>query len=292
MTIKHLVFSSGGCNGINMVGVLTKLYEKKFFIRKNIESVYGTSAGAMVLAIWLMDIDKETLYDYIIKRPWHKIYTIKINMIFDLISDKGILDKKFFIDLFSPLLKSKGLTKDITLKEFNIFTEKEYNIFITKVNNLKSIKINHHTHPNLKLIDAIYMSSSIPLIFKPEFFEDSYIIDGAIGAFYPIKPCLDDGALKDEILGVKITRPTIYAIREDDTFLKYISSMLNNLTRISSDNVSSKNEEMGIPNLIVCTVLEADDLELIITTGEKREELLKSGELLAEEFLKSRMKEL
>jgi predicted patatin/cPLA2 family phospholipase len=136
------------------------------------------------------------------------------------------------------------------------------------------------------------MSSSIPLIFKPEFFEDTYIIDGAVGAFYPIKQCLDDGALKDEILGVKIIKPAIFTIRKDDTFLKYINSMICNLTKISSNNVSSENEEIGVPNLIVCKVYEPYDLELIITTEEKREELLKSGEKCAEEFLKGCMKEL
>jgi predicted acylesterase/phospholipase RssA len=289
MTIKHLVFSGAAYNGVDMIGIITKLVDEKFIIRKDIESLYGVSAGSIVLAIWLLDIDKETLYDYIIKRPWHKIYNINIEMLFSLMTDKGILDKKLFVEIFSPLLKSKGLKPNITLGEFYIFTNKEYNLFITKVNNLEPVKINHRTHPDLSLIDAVYMSSSIPLVFKPEFFEGSYVIDGGIGKFFPLKECVNDGANKEEILGVKVTRPGVYTLERDVSLVKYIGSILNNMIRIVSNN-----EELDITNIIICpiSITVEGELELIITTQEKREELLKNGEKCAENFLKCRMEKL
>ena len=73
MTIKHLVLSGGGYNGIDMIAILLKLTSEEFISKDNIESVYGVSAGALSLAIWLLEIENQVLIDYIIKRPWNKI---------------------------------------------------------------------------------------------------------------------------------------------------------------------------------------------------------------------------
>ena len=64
MTIKHIVISGAAYNGIDLVGAITELSEKKYIERKNIESVFGSSAGAIVLAIWLLDVEKSVLYDF------------------------------------------------------------------------------------------------------------------------------------------------------------------------------------------------------------------------------------
>ena len=37
----------------------------------------------------------------------------------------------------------------------------------------------NHILNNLSLIDAIYMSCNIPIIFKPEYYNGSYYIDGS-----------------------------------------------------------------------------------------------------------------
>ena len=90
-------------------------------------------------------------------------------------------------------------------------------------------------------------------------------------------------------MGIKITRPTVYTTGRDASLIKFIGSILNNLII-----TSSKDEEVDIPNILICPIINnsENDLELIITTEEKREELLKHGEKCAEEFLECRMKEL
>jgi predicted acylesterase/phospholipase RssA len=65
--------SGAAYNGIDLVGILTELFENKVFKRDDIKSVYGSSAGAIVLAIWMLGIEKEILFDFIIRKPWNKI---------------------------------------------------------------------------------------------------------------------------------------------------------------------------------------------------------------------------
>ena len=45
---------------------------------------------------------------------------------------------------------------------------------------------NLETTPELKVLEAIYMSSSVPVIFKPIMYKDEYYIDGAFSCRFPI----------------------------------------------------------------------------------------------------------
>ena len=45
--IKHIVINGGGPTGIMCYGALKCLFENKFIQIENIQSVYGTSAGAI-----------------------------------------------------------------------------------------------------------------------------------------------------------------------------------------------------------------------------------------------------
>ena len=94
MTIKHIVISGAAYNGVNQIGTVYKLEEAGFINKDDIQSVYATSAGVITMIVWLLNIDRTTIYDYIIKRPWHKAYQFKLEMCLSLIHDRGLLDKK------------------------------------------------------------------------------------------------------------------------------------------------------------------------------------------------------
>jgi len=48
MTIKHLVISGGGPIMIQIMSAIQELERKDFLNLKNIETIYGTSAGAII----------------------------------------------------------------------------------------------------------------------------------------------------------------------------------------------------------------------------------------------------
>jgi predicted acylesterase/phospholipase RssA len=51
----------------------------------------------------------------------------------------------------------------------------------------KNIYFSHKTHPTLSIIDAIYMSISVPLAFEPMIFNDFRYIDGG---YTEDSPCM------------------------------------------------------------------------------------------------------
>jgi predicted acylesterase/phospholipase RssA len=76
MTIKHLVISGGGHVLFQTLGAIQHLCENNFIDISNVESIFGTSAGALIGAIICMKFDWETVNDYLIKRPWHDLFKI------------------------------------------------------------------------------------------------------------------------------------------------------------------------------------------------------------------------
>jgi hypothetical protein len=73
--IKHLVISSGGPAGHMMYSILRTLNLKGIWDIKNIKTIYGSSIGSYIAIILSLRYEWQVLDDYLIKRPWEKIFT-------------------------------------------------------------------------------------------------------------------------------------------------------------------------------------------------------------------------
>ena len=83
MPIKHLVISGGGPLGFRYLGALQKLQEERFWCLDDIETIYGTSIGAIIGTFICLKYDWETLNKYIIERPWHDAFKVNAKQLFD-----------------------------------------------------------------------------------------------------------------------------------------------------------------------------------------------------------------
>ena len=66
MTIKHLVISGGGPNGIKSLGILKELCDNNFWNINDIQTIYATSAGAIIALLLLLKFDIDTISNYIL----------------------------------------------------------------------------------------------------------------------------------------------------------------------------------------------------------------------------------
>jgi predicted acylesterase/phospholipase RssA len=172
MTIKHIVISGGGPTGLLSYGAAKYLEQQKFWSMDNVESIYGTSIGALFGVILSLHHDWKTIDDYIIKCPWDTI--LKKNSTFhdvlDVYTNKGIMSGDFFDIIMKPLLLAKDLTLDVTLDELYQFNKKEIHIMTVELNTFTLVNLSYKTHPSLKVMDAIKMSCAFPIIFSPKMF--------------------------------------------------------------------------------------------------------------------------
>ena len=277
MIIKHLVISGGGPTMVNSLGSIHHLIEENVIDIDKIESVYGTSAGAIVCVLFCLKFDIETIYDYIIKRPWHNIFTINVRDIFDAYTKKGIFDIKTFEKCFKPLFDAKDLPLEITLEEFYNYSKIELHVFSFEINDFKMEDISYLTHPTLPLLHALLMTCSLPVLVTPMCINNKCYTDGGVVCNYPLKYCIESGKKENEILGIKnqYDENNTNRLDSESNLLYFIINFL--FKAIYS--LSIDNEQPIINNEIICKtqIISIKEFKISLSSIEKRIELYQKG---------------
>ena len=162
----HLVLSSAGPYGLIQLGMLSVLGGKWDTIR-------GTSAGSIAAVLLSIGIPVDEIIEYIVKRPLHKWFKVDL-------TQHGLISSECFTELMAPLFHAYDVPLTITMKELYERTKMDIYLYTTAVTELKAVELHHSTHPHLSVLTAITMSSSIPIMFPPVFYEGEYYIDGGL----------------------------------------------------------------------------------------------------------------
>lgn len=284
MTIKNIVLPGGGALGFQFLGALQKLEKDNFWKIENIESIYGTSVGAIIGAFICLKYDWETLNKYIIERPWHESIKVNPNHLLNLYDKKGIFDNDFFKIIFKSLLEAKDLSMNVTLKEFYNFSNIDFHIFTFNLNKFETIDLSHSSHPNLKLLDALHMSSAVPGLFVPFFENDMCYIDGGIKHNLPINYCLKDHPNKDETLAINFLyktedgNPLKAEVNPNSSLFDFISVFTINAMRYIGETI----EKQEIDNIVICYIdqnpFNLDFFMEVFKSCDLRKRLLETGE--------------
>ena len=285
MTIKHLVIAGGGPTMIQSLGAIQYLEQNKFIELKNVQCIYGTSAGAIVGTLICLKYDWETVNDYIIKRPWHEVFPVSVQNMFDAYTKKGLFDTKTIEKCFKPLLDAKDLSMDINLKDFYEYSKIELHMFSLELNDFKLTDVSYKTHPEISLIKAIQMTASLPVILAPVIMETKCYVDGGIICNYPLQYCLDATKNEDEILGFKNKYDSYNKTQIDSssTLLDYVMHFIFKIIySLSTDNI-----QPTIKNEVVCNanLMNLESLKNSLKNMETRKELLQNGIESARQFL-------
>lgn len=277
--IKNLILSSGGLHSVlYQLGALKKLIEKECIELNNVEKIYGTSAGSIVGFFLCLDIDIQVVIDYIIERPWDKIFDFKIENIMNIYDEIGLFDIEIYKTAFEPIFKTCNLNIDITLNEFYNKTKKELVVYATNYENFDPMGFSYKTHPEMLLIEAIYMSSTIPFL-KPMKYNDDYYIDGVYSCRFPINHFFDNNKDVDlnDIFGLNITncRNELNCYKEEHNIFSFnIQIIYKLLKKINSKEI----ENYNIPNkLNLFTSKDTNNIISFINKKEMRKQCFKKG---------------
>lgn len=274
MTIKHLVFSGGGPVIFQMLGSIQELRNNNYIDIDKIETIYGTSAGAIIGFLMCLKYDNETIHDYFIKRPWKDVFSIKAQNIFDAYSKRGLFDIKTIEKALKPLLDAKDIPMDINFKDFYELSKIELHLFSLEMNEYKITDFSYLTHPELPVIHAIYMSCSIPLYFSPIIENNKCYIDPGFICNYPLENCIQSGKIHDEIFGFKnVLVNQELNIHTESTILDFIFNFVLKV-------LFKYHEYPNIKNEINYDKINNSDIEIwknTLYSIETRENLFKIG---------------
>jgi len=292
MVIKHIVISGGGPTGLLSYGVARHLAQHGFWSHDNIETIYGTSIGGLIGAVLCLKHDWTTLDDYIIKRPWEKVVVNSLEL-FELFSCKGMAKPKLLDDMMQPLLESKDLTLGITMREFYEYSRISLNMFTVDLNTFKTVQLSHTTHPELPLMDAIKMSSCMPMLFQPIIRDGCCYIDGGIMVNYPLTECLEDTQCQaEEVLGMRnVWNNPNEGIEEHSSLVDYLRFI--NLQLVRWVNLRIFNTTPPGVNEVVCHVkpnISPAEWLSIMSDASQRLAWIDDGIASAKAFMESNAK--
>jgi predicted acylesterase/phospholipase RssA len=284
-TIKHIVISGGGIIGFAQYGVLRESNLRGLWSFENIESIYGTSIGSILGVFLSLKFEWSVLDDYIIKRPWQNVINFTMYSIIQSFESRGILNIKIIEDILTPVLRAKNIDTNVTMREFYELTEIELHIFVTELNNFNIIDICYIDFPDWKLVDAVYASCSIPIIFAPLLKDSKCYIDGGFILNYPLYPCIQSGKDPNEILGICQNMGKIETITIDNnsTLFDFIFSIFNKITVNILNNHRNDNLKYGI--VLNTTRLGIYDIFEFASSKEKRIEMVDYGVNQCIEFI-------
>ena len=295
MTIKHIVLSGGGYKGFYSIGALKYLAENNFYDIENIENIYGTSVGTIIGAALCLKLNLSDICEYVINKPWHKDFNFKIESLLDVYSKKGIINKSFIVSIFDNLLKSENLKQNITLKELYDKCNINFYIFVVNFTTYELVKLSHKTHPDLELLEAIYMSCSLPFIFQPAYYNNECYIDGGVINPYPLNVCIADlkkinpNINKKEILGIEIASDNLKPCSEDSSIIYFFYYTIRTLIQKNwgykiKDKIPY---EVYIPAKQYC----AEDVKKVILSKEEIKNIVYQGETYGKLFFLYQSKE-
>ena len=289
MTIKYLVFSGGGPNGLSQFGAIKKFLEN-FVDLKNIEGIYATSIGTILGILLSIDADLKDIEDYLINKNWSKSFLQNTNDVLSLNENKGLINHAFAKEILDIFYKSKDIDTDITFKNFYELTGVKLHFYSIKLTDYAMFEFSYENTPDMPVYLASLASCSIPPVFGPILYADDYYIDGGFLNNYPVNSCLNSSkCAKEEILGIRVKGEHAFEYKdvEKDNFPTYLCKIMGDLI---GKNMTDDTQEKIPFSLFIKTAFETTNVKLwenFANNIEFREEQISMGYNLADEFLKN-----
>ena len=282
--IKHLVIPGGGGTGFVSYGALRESHKQGKWNIADIETIYGTSIGAIFAVVLCLKYDWDVIDDYLIKRPWHRVFRLDINNILDSFQKRGIFNIQVMEEMFNPLFKGLDIPLTVTFQELYDITKIEIHTICVDLQKFERVDMSYKTHPEWKVVEAVYASACLPILFSPFEKDGQKYLDGGFFLNYPVQPCIDNGADIEEILGImQRPKPESTDLSPESNLFDYILMIFH---KTIAHVLSHKTNYVRIPNEIEIqsSVISIYNIFELISSSEERIKYITNG---VEAFAKS-----
>lgn len=246
--MKNIAFSGGGIKGLAYIGVLKYLEEKGI----KIKAASGTSAGAIFALFAVLGLKYKQVKNIFYTINLNELQDLSINNLFE---NFGLDNGEGPLNFFKAVLRVTTGKETTTFAELYEKTKKELIIVGSCIEPdcAGPEYFTHKTHPDMKLIEALRISISIPLYYTYCIYNSKRYVDGALFVNCPFDYFNDT----ENTIGFNL-------IQESDkeclSLDKYILQLLHT-TIFTLQNKEHKN--------IIKIKINVDILELDLTKEEK-----------------------
>lgn len=262
-----LVLGPGGFKSLTELGALNELDKHQFLER--VRTYVGVSAGAVISLLLVSGYSpKQVITEAITFDLFHDLFkNFTIDTLKDVEKKQGILTNGSLKDKLESMIRDKfgviptlkGLYHATGLKLVTV----TLNISIAKV-----CHISYETDPDISCVDAVLLSTNIPLVFQKIKYKSQFYTDGALGDPYPIDK-YDDGI--HNVLGLYIfNNPSCDTI--GDYIRTIIESTITQLRLRSMEKLSERCKHISLESVLKDSTglgITADQKACLILTGEQ-----------------------
>ena len=223
--------------GICFLGVLQYLIDTDNI--KNFNIFVGSSVSSIILFLFLIGYTPQDLLYFVMNYNFNEFQQFEIDNLF---INYGLNNGEIIKKVLTTFIKSKSLSIDITFKDLYNLTNKLLIITGTNLTKKQGEFFSYLTTPEMKLIDAIRISTSIPFYFIPYKYNDCYYIDGS---------CTNDLAVNS-----LYTQPFLNFILKNDTF----DDIKNNIFSVYLDDINGNYNNIFQYTFCILNVLEQNNI--------------------------------
>jgi NTE family protein len=206
----RLVLSGGGVRGISYVGCFLELEKRNLL--KRVNEILAVSCGAMFGFAYTLGYSPSELQEFVEKFDFTLMQHVEPEHFFDFLEKYGVDSSTNFERLLESVLKQKGFPTNLTFKEHYERTNYIFRCFATNLYTCEYTEFSYTLTPDIRLVDAILASSSIPMYFVPKNINNVLYVDGGIVNNFPM-----------DILSFEEIKDTLgFTFSEDHTIMSEI----------------------------------------------------------------------
>lgn len=252
------------------VGALKAVYER-IDISK-ITDVYGVSAGSIIALCLSLEVEFEDMKTMYLTYP---PYSSKSSSITNIFSKYGINNHEATKNLIIKFLELKNIPIHISMNDFN--KERAIKLHVCTTNVTKYTK-DIFCKDDVKLVDALIASCSIPIVFTPVTIDGDMHIDGGALWKFPIE------LLESDSIGVCLYNQLNRQLNEN--YKSYFSQLWGLFT-----SYFSRTDIDGVDERIIN--IDATNIQMPVlrdepTSDDEWQELFDAGYNAAEAHIKKR----
>jgi predicted acylesterase/phospholipase RssA len=241
---KNLVLSGGALKSTSFIGCFKYMEENKI---DTIQTVIGSSAGAMMGLLYVLGFNSSQMRDYIIEEL--KAYSVSetdFESMFEIFTTLGIDSGTEFSKMCEKVLNIAGFSTKATFSELAKRRGKNLVVCGSNLTLAKCEYFGVDTTPDMEIVKAIRISISLPILFTPIIMNDMVYVDACIFNHNPIdyftntnNPFIDTIAL---VIGGTKT-PTA----KDLNLFSYMQLILLSMLSCINDNKGEGKNNLIIP---------------------------------------------
>lgn len=196
---SYVVVAGGGTRALAYLGIIDALESKlgdrwRTHYREGMRGFVGASAGSIVALCLTLQLTGKDVRDAV--QPFlENIRMIAPNPdISSMIHSYGMDTGNGILTLVRDILRRGNITEDVTFERMHQLTRREFACTGLNINTNAVHTFDRHTRPNMSVVDAIRISTSVPLLYTPVELDGDLYIDGALGCnmpdCYPRSECM------------------------------------------------------------------------------------------------------